>query len=56
LSVERGVNDARMAAFALIFALGVGTGLTVSFAASSVLLGVLAGLLQAGATAVPYSP
>jgi hypothetical protein len=50
-SVERGVNEARMAAFFVIFTTVVGVGMTVGFAASW-WLGVLAAVITAAATAV----
>jgi len=51
LDVERGVNESRMAAFALIFTTGVAAGLAVGFAAASVMLGVVAALVAAALTA-----
>ena len=42
LTVERGVNEARMGGFTLIFATGLGVGLSVGLACSSAFLGVLA--------------
>ena len=50
-AVERGVNDARIAAFAVIFTTVVGVGMTVGFA-TCVLLGVLAAIVTAAATAL----
>jgi len=49
--VERGVNDARMTGFGLIFATGVGTGLSVGFASSNALLGIGSAIAAAVATA-----
>jgi cellobiose-specific phosphotransferase system component IIC len=43
--VERGVNEARMGAFALIFAVAVTAGLTVGYGEASLVLGVIAFLL-----------
>lgn len=50
-SVERAVNEARMAAFFVIFTTVVGVGMTVGFARCA-WLGVLAGVLTAVATAL----
>ena len=49
--VERGVNEARMATFALIFATALGVGLTVGFA-TSLWLGIVAGVAAAVGTAL----
>ena len=49
--VDRAVNEARIAAFFVIFTTIVGVGMTVGFAACW-LLGVLAAVLTAGATAL----
>jgi hypothetical protein len=48
-SVERGVTETRMAAFAVIFTTVVGVGMSVGFA-SGALLGLLAAVLTAAAT------
>jgi hypothetical protein len=48
-TVERGVNEARMAAFAVIFTTVVGVGMTVGFSTCA-LYGLLANLLTAVAT------
>ena len=50
-TVERAVNEARMAALFVIFTTVVGVGMTVGFAASW-WLGVLAAVLTAAATAL----
>jgi hypothetical protein len=50
VSVERGVNEARMTAFTLIFATAVGVGLSVGLA-TCLLFGVAAGVAAAVATA-----
>ncbi|MGH3006528.1 MAG: hypothetical protein ACRDOS_11655 [Gaiellaceae bacterium] len=49
--VERGITEARMTAFALIFATALSVGLGVGFATSP-LLGVLAAVAAAIATAL----
>jgi hypothetical protein len=49
--VERGVNEARMTAFALIFATAVGVGLTVGYA-TCVVLELLSGAGTAFGTAL----
>ena len=50
-NVERGVNEVRMAAFAVIFTTVIGVGMTVGFATDA-LLGVLAAVITATATAL----
>jgi len=50
-AVERGVNETRMAAFAVIFTTVVGVGVTVGFETCP-LLGVLASIFTAAATAL----
>jgi hypothetical protein len=50
-SVERGVNETRMAAFSVIFTTVVGVGVAVGFA-SGPLLGLAAAALTAVATAL----
>ena len=50
-SVERAVNEARVAAFFVFFTTVVGVGMTVGFAAS-LWLGVLAAVMTAAATAL----
>ena len=50
-SVERGVNETRMAAFFVIFTTVVGVGMTVGFATCA-WLGVLAAVLTAATTAL----
>lgn len=50
-TVERGVNEARMATFALIFATALAAGLTIGFE-TSLLIGILAGVATAVATAL----
>jgi DNA-directed RNA polymerase subunit RPC12/RpoP len=51
LTVDRGVNEARMAAFAVILATALSVGLAVGFA-TDVLLGLLTGLTAAAGTAL----
>jgi hypothetical protein len=51
LTVERGVNEARMAGFVVIFATALSVGLAVGFAAGA-LLGVVAGLAAVVSTAL----
>ena len=50
-AIERGVNEARMASFAVIFATGLSVGLSVGFAAGP-LLGVIVGVAGAIGTAL----
>ena len=50
-NVERGVNEARMAGFAVIFAAALGVGVAVGFDAGA-LVGVLAGVATAVITAL----
>jgi hypothetical protein len=51
-TVERAVNEARMAAFFVIFTTLVGVGVTVGFETSAWWLGVVAAVLTAVATAL----